>query len=326
MVQVPRPEEAPELREGTNTGGALAEDAAGVVLEGADGLSADQELDFAYTDMERAPENHVTIAYQFAMGMQIWDITGSTAHTPAYIEKVLSHPPVIAAVVHVKEALNKRVLQSLNTWTQLLDSAIGVLNKSLKSTNERVALTAAVEYLDRHPSGMFIKRKLADGSGGSKVMDNNAIDELKRHALKLEGEKDDRAAEQISGPTTGTGNADADSRKAGPIRSAAGNAEERDRAIEGSEPQGTGDGVATTDRDAFPGLPSAIDRSLAGISDDNGGIVHNGDRRADDDRAVGHDSGAGVGDAASAELGWSDWDSGAETGKTKQDLEAFDPI
>ncbi|KKN24885.1 hypothetical protein LCGC14_0890350 [marine sediment metagenome] len=315
MEEESRVGDAPEMAEGTNTGGASTGQSYGVVLDPADGLSADQKLNFKYTDMSRAPEHHVTVAYQFAMGMQIWDITGSTGYTPAYIEKILSHPPVIAAVVHVKETLNKRVLKSLNTWTQLLDSAIGVLESSLKSENERVALTAAVEYLDRHPSGMFIKRKLADGSGGSTVMDNNAIDELKRHALKLKGEEDDRATKRISGPTTGTGNADAHSRgaassEAGAIRSAAGNAEERDRPIEGSELQGTGNGVAATDRDAAPGLPGA-DRSLGGALPDNG---------------AGQDSGAGVGDAASPEFDWSDWDSGPETREAEQDLEAFDPI
>ena len=188
----------------------MEEELAETVAE-SDVLSSEAELDFHYTDMGRAPEHHVTTAYLFAMGMQIWDISSSTGYTASYIEKVLSHPPVIAAIVQVKEALNKRVLQSLNTWTQLLDKSIGVLDASLGSTNERIALTAATEYLDRHQSGMFIKRKASDIQPASKVMDNNAIEELKHHALKLKEDQDGERDEGESDATGSSANATASS-------------------------------------------------------------------------------------------------------------------
>lgn len=192
-------------------------DSTGTALGTVERESFEPDLDFRYTDMTKAPQHHVTVAYQFAMGIQVWDISISTGYDTALIERILRHPPVIAAVAYVKEALNQQVLQSLNTWTKLLDKSIGVLDKSLKSTNERVALTAAIEYLDRHPSGMFIKRKQADGSGGMKVIDNNAVEELKRHALQLKGEQDgrlERSEDPATGGDGGEWNAGIDARSA----------------------------------------------------------------------------------------------------------------
>lgn len=163
--------------------------------EASNQLSEAQVADFAYTDMNKAPEQHKTIAIQRAMGMSTDDISISTGYPRPYVAKILNHPPAIEYSQAMKKALDNQVVQNVGKWSKILPKAIAKVEDSLGSKNERVALTAALEYLDRHPSEMFVKRKFREGRGGENIADTSAIDELKRNAAQLEGPDNGREIE-----------------------------------------------------------------------------------------------------------------------------------
>ena len=151
-------------------------------------LSEGQISEFDYTDITKAPEQHRTVGIQFAMGMPTDDIHISTGYPRAYVERILNHPPVIAYANAMKKALDDKTVQMVGQWSKLLPKAIEVLERSMASKSDSVALRAATEYLDRERSLMFAKRKFIEGAGDNKILDTSNIDELKQNAAKLEGQ------------------------------------------------------------------------------------------------------------------------------------------
>lgn len=157
---------------------------------------ATEVLEFAYTKTNKIPEHHRTIAFQYAIGMKPWDIAGGMGIKTVYVEKVLAHPPIVELVLSAREILDMQVLGDVAKWTGLLGKAITAMEDSLVSENERIRLTAALEYLNRHPSTIFVARKPSDGARDTDVMDNAAIKELKLHAQKIKGESEHVEHEQ----------------------------------------------------------------------------------------------------------------------------------
>lgn len=151
-------------------------------------LSEGQVAEFAYTDITKAPEQHRTVGIQYAMGMPTDDIHISTGYPRAYVERILNHPPVVTYANTMKKALDDQTVQMVGQWTKLLPKAIEVLERSMASKSDSVALRAATEYLDRERSLMFAKRKFVDGAGDNKILGTSNIDELKQNAAKLEGQ------------------------------------------------------------------------------------------------------------------------------------------
>ena len=125
---------------------------------------------------------------------------------------------------------------------------------------------------------MFIKRKKADVSGGIKVLDGNAVEELKRHALKLKGEQDERLERSEDPATGGDG--------------------------------GEGNGGLDGGRDA---TAASATRAIGGISSDGQGAEANRHGHKVSDLASPIDSGTGPIPAAA----WTDGDIDASPGGTK---------
>lgn len=155
-------------------------------------LTEGQSAEFAYTDMNKAPEQHKTIAIQFAMGLPIDDISISTGYPSAYVEKILNHPPAIAYAEVMKKALDNQAVKLVGQWQSMLPKALDRFKQLMDSKSDTVALRAVTEYLDRERTLIFAKRKYVEGTGDNKILDGGAIDELKQNAAKLEGQGNGR--------------------------------------------------------------------------------------------------------------------------------------
>lgn len=151
-------------------------------------LSEGQLADFAYTDINKGPEQHKTVAVQFAMGLGLADISISTGYPAPYVEKILNHPPVIVYAGFMKKALDNQAVQLVGQWQSLLPKALKTLERSMDSKSDAVALRAATEYLDRERSLVFAKRRFVEGSDDSDILGTSAVDELKRNVANLEGQ------------------------------------------------------------------------------------------------------------------------------------------
>lgn len=155
-------------------------------------LTEGQSAEFAYTDMTKAPEQHRTIAIQFAMGMPLSDIVISTGYPRPYVDKILNHPPAIKYAEAMKRALDDQAVKLVGQWQAMLPKALDKFKELMDSKSDTVALRAVTEYLDRERTLIFAKRKWVEGTGDNKILGGSAIDELKQNAAKLEGQGNGR--------------------------------------------------------------------------------------------------------------------------------------
>ena len=140
---------------------------------------------YRYVRFMDAPPLHRCVATMNVRGFQRDVIATHNQISPANVERILSHPPIkewMDATIAISEDARANLLQR---WTDQLEQAIDNVADALKSPNPKIRDAATRDYLDRFPTGAFIKRRRMEHVPVSDKVDSGAIAALKNNYRKL---------------------------------------------------------------------------------------------------------------------------------------------
>lgn len=139
---------------------------------------------YAYTTFLKAPKRHRDVATYAILDIDNATIAKETGLKRRSVEKILEHPPIRDYVSAAREQVALTKIDVNRRWLDLLDKAVNVVERTLGSDDDAIALRAAQDYLDRR-GGLYEKKRRLETFDDPNTLSSRAISEVKANAKYL---------------------------------------------------------------------------------------------------------------------------------------------